>query len=1251
MAELQLAKFLKSSTFIAPNPLSLMKTLALFLVAMFSLNAIAQTSDCQGPVSQAELNINNVRAVISNGLQHFENQGDPGYEVPKAAPGVASRNSIYADGLWMGGYDSGGQLHLAAVTYRVGGASDYFAGPLRTDLSASTSEAVCDQFDDVYVVERSDALLHKEYYDRVEAVAGGADPSILSDPPFQNGHNTPASFLNWPATHSDPGYSYYLAPFYDRNADGEYNPEDGDYPGFDLEGSFDCQNYSLTDPLPLLGHQAAWYVSNDAGLHTESGGSSIGVEIQVTAFQYANCDDLNNSTFVRNLLINRSSNSYSNFIIGKWVDMDLGCPTDDYVGCDVARGLAYGYNGDLDDASCSGIPGYDFDLVAQGVKIFQGPHQDADGLDNPLIADIDAAAAGLGIVYEGQGTNYGDGIPDNERYGMNSFVYYNRNDQTPTPTINGEPNLALDFYSYLSGVWKNGEPMTYGGDGLGIGEGADYMFPGLSDPLGVSTDGAITDGNWSEETEATTPGDRRFIMSTGRFNMQPGEVNELILGYIFGQDTTGQSNAIAQMIQAYDVVQTHFDNCFQVVEDFPLLTEFSTTGSGSSFEFSLPLYSADEVSWDFGDGTTSTGYSVTHNYTAPGYYEVCASHSLCGSTIDLCETIYVSPSSFYPILEITRKEGRGCGNEAIFLPAQEIENILEGPEYYEEELTYIPQSGPIKVTVFDETSFVPGDYAVRLYGDDEEVPDQWKLWKVGETDTIFSQQSLDGLVDQYIPEYGLVVSIEQPDHSVPGSLYSLPNLLNANMGFEDPAINWLTGVPDTDENTEQNWIRAGSQEDLSPGCDPLDPSEDCYYNDKIQVDPEEDFESIIGGTWSPYHLVSQSIFGPFNSDFSSYQIISATRMTHLNNVVIQLTADKSKWTRSAVVETQNFPQFAIGQATKNKHRMALSVDKNGLNQLNGGDYDECTMNGVQVMDQEQLDDLSPEEIEQYKLASWPTADPSAIPDSDLLGLSFGMGWFPGFAVDTETGYRVHVAFGENSALPLENGADMIWNPTSTMWNPSNPDTSDPYNARFGGGHYIYVFRNFAIDDHTDNERMRAYDDGNYLYENLNYSVGTTQQKRVWRSCTWVSMPILRDGFSLLPIQDGLIPSTVTIRLNVSKIYQVQMYDAYVEESIRFPLYNFTVPSDIFSSVDEFDQERLELYPNPTSDILNVKLGNDQSTIVGIDIMDYAGRVLRSEGFTHVPSCVIDLKSISSGIYLIRVRDSDGQSVVKPFVRR
>src|SRR5690606_710652 len=62
----------------------------------------------------------------------------------------------------------------------------------------------------------------------------------------------------------------------------------------------------------------------------------------------------------------------------------------------------------------------------------------------------------------------------------------------------------------------------------------------------------------------------------------------------------------------------------------------------------------------------------------------------------------------------------------------------------------------------------------------------------------------------------------------------------------------------------------------------------------------------------------------------------------------------------------------------------------------------------------------------------------------------GMGWFPGYAVDLESGMRLQMAFGENSFLGSDNGDDMIWNPSSRL----TDNTGRPV---MGGQQPIYVY--------------------------------------------------------------------------------------------------------------------------------------------------------------------------------------------------
>jgi hypothetical protein len=469
------------------------------------------------------------------------------------------------------------------------------------------------------------------------------------------------------------------------------------------------------------------------------------------------------------------------------------------------------------------------------------------------------------------------------------------------------------------------------------------------------------------------------------------------------------------------------------------------------------------------------------------------------------------------------------------------------------------------------------------------------------------------------------------------------------MTFEDPTETWLTGVADTDDFTEQNWIRSGNFIISNDDCDDNDPNDDCYYNDKANVDHDEEFEDILGGTWAPWHLVSQGWTGPAWFE-ENYQVPSSTRLTDLNNVLIRFTSDKSLWTRSPVLENGHFPELTIGITEKNHMRRSLSVDKNGLNQLNGGNYDECTLDGTQVFDEAQLQELDAAAIEAYIIAAFPGQDPSLFSSSDLLGLAFGMSWFPGYAVDIETGYRLNIMFSENSGLAAENGADMIWNPTSQVWNPFNASMFNPFNARFGGGHYIYILRNHIVDQASNSPiRMPGYDHGQFCYLNLNLG---TERKRVFRAVTWVGLPLLAQGHSFLSFSEGLIPTETTIQLGVSKKYRGQMYDTFDEDTERFPLYNFTVPEDLFfNDYDEGLTVDLGLYPNPASDEVHVSLGAPYRVIAQLRVFDYTGRELQKFEGVSSSDFNLNISNLSSGTYLIQVIDDVGKAYATRFIVR
>src|SRR5699024_9232717 len=95
------------------------------------------------------------------------------------------------------------------------------------DFGAATIDPdVCIQYDKFFTVKKSDVINFTLAYQCSQ------DPNCTENFPLSN--SAIQGIYNWPA-HGDVsrGQDYYLAPFYDNNKDGVYNPDDGDTPWYD----------------------------------------------------------------------------------------------------------------------------------------------------------------------------------------------------------------------------------------------------------------------------------------------------------------------------------------------------------------------------------------------------------------------------------------------------------------------------------------------------------------------------------------------------------------------------------------------------------------------------------------------------------------------------------------------------------------------------------------------------------------------------------------------------------------------------------------------------------------------------------------------------------------------------------------------------------------------------------------------------------------------------------------------------------
>lgn len=440
------------------------KLLLLLTISAFSQVTFAQI--CSNPQSQIDIHGNNIKARILNGGDLFTDLNN-GQFIPNPGPvGSASPSTIYAAGLWMGGVDPGGNLKLATVDYRSNSNYDYTAGPL--NMEGTTEAFTCANWDRHFRVTGAEVAAFQNALPLSPTELKAQFPSIAGWPGLGNPFFADLNGFDLPFS------SQELAPFFDNNGDALYNPLDGDYPAVRL------RNIGAFVPAEII-----WCVFNDqngGAPHGNSFGKALQMEVQLTAWAFSCPNDgvENNTLFTSHKFINRASEPMDAAVIGIWADIDLGCQSDDYIGCNPASNTMYAYNQDAVD----GQPGN----TCQGTPTFPGaaPVQSITFLNHPLSKFISSNATGSPV-----------GVTD--------------------------PTTPLEIYNYLSGSWRDGTPLTYGGNGYGGNTPADHIFP----------DDPAEPNGWSMCTANLPFGDRRILGTTKIGQLLPGQIEELNIAWAF----------------------------------------------------------------------------------------------------------------------------------------------------------------------------------------------------------------------------------------------------------------------------------------------------------------------------------------------------------------------------------------------------------------------------------------------------------------------------------------------------------------------------------------------------------------------------------------------------------------------------------------------------------------------------------------------------------------------------------------------
>jgi hypothetical protein len=1155
---------------------------------------------CSPSSAIADLDINNVRASLLLSGDMWWDLNSAQYEVPKGS----GKNVIFNAGFCVGGLSDGGQLKLAAMTYRQTGV-DFWPGPL-FQFDGAISPNDCEEWDKHFKLTRAEVNSFVEY---------------RQNPAAYPSYQVPSSIKNWPAKGSVYSPSMPVAPFVDVNGDGMYDYKDGDYPAYDL--------YDEGLENSLHGDQTLFYVFNDKGnVHSNTGGEAIGLEIHAQAYAYASDDPLNDMTFYQYKLINRSSDRLNEAYVGYHVDVDIGYYLDDFIASDVSRGMAYAYNGDYHD---EGESGYGYNPPAIGFDFFEGLMADVnDGVDNDQDGWIDEGTDGI--------DNDQDGLIDaldsdeRERIKMSGFMAVSN-----SPTITGNPITATHFYQRLRNRWKDESKMTYGGSGVGGFHEANYMFPGKSDPYGWGVGGSFKQpkslGEWSEESCGNTPADRRFMMSAGSFTLEPGGVNSFTLGVVWARASTGGPQAsVDLMLLNDDYAQALFNSNFKPIEtpDLPqlkivemnqelvllLLNDSSSNNFKDSYKTKNPsvdhyeqgfyrfqgykVYQLkhdsvgmddlsnpdvarliaqcdieDDVStiinkyynkaydiWeavvevDGGNNGIQHSFQIkkdaftnedlvnfkTYYFAAVAYAYTDANTNLYNAHLGTGQHLYylqsddelipysaiphksapeqlgtVLHSSYGDRIDIRRINGTGNGSNVLSF-TEETEQLLLDSNVLSQPV-YKGEHSPIKVKVVDPLKLKNGRYTVLF--DHDSADADWSLYDEHDRRIVSSDYDIAQPAEKWISSLGISISMKQvlsPAYSlyntgsVIGSGVSVSSnetpMISAELSFENDLEPWLDGVADRDctynavsdsWDWAYNWIRAGEYVhgftgflggEFNPSV--LNEGDDYQFthtgqvqltnwglsSDIIESDRNEYFEEILGGTWAPFKFASHFHDGP-----SPHALVnSKLSLNDLQSVEVVFTPDQAKWSRCFVLEAQDVPAMAEGEAMKLCPRKSPSVDKEGLTDGSGE----------------------------------------------------GMGWFPGYAMNLETGERLNIMFAEDSWLKTANGDDMLWNPTSNDKTELPPQYS--YNEQldehvFGGGKYLLGGKHFVYVFSSRYDSCRVYEE---VFTEIQQQPSIIQSLilmgDVFKETMWVGFPKLKE-------HQRLLSNEARVKLAVKKPYR------------------------------------------------------------------------------------------------------------------
>jgi hypothetical protein len=1227
----------------------------------------SRAGDCVRGKSTIFLEVNNIRAMLLNSGDLWWDRNTAQYEAPKRTEEqvknkVRAINPLFAGSVWVSGL-VGGNLRMAAITYSAN-KSAWWPGPIKQG-EATINKAKCEKFDQYWSVTSEEIN---------DAIAGiKISQSILEWPGRGNRY-----LINVKKTFTAEELSDDLAPFYDKNGNCVYDPELGDLPSIKPVSNnplctSPCNKFTYAD-------QMIFWVINDVGNdHVNPASTPIGAQMNCLAFAFKSSDQLNDMTFYTYDVHNKSNVTLEQTYMSQFMDADLGNYNDDYVGCDVTRSMGFVYNSDDYDENATTL-GYLDQPPIFGVDFFEGPKK-ANGLpiglssfnyfingqgglvndpiNEPQTRNFQMGFASNGssltvssdcitpgfpatkFCFSGDPAKPGEWsmcdrnfTPRDLRWLQNSGPFDMNSGTKETITIGcvyvrppkGSQTGCRPVMSYLQEADDKAQRLfdfcfekSPGPDApnLKIIETPKKLFFTLENPVGSNNFGEnynlknidVPLGTWNNDSTYKFEGYAiyQIVSENAVSNLEDLKDNSKAKLLTI----MDKKNSINRGVN-YRKEVVNGQSVTVITQDLALPNkgiEREIVVDRDLFQFEGQTFLANNKTYYY--ATVAFAYNNYRNPTIPT--EVQQNQLIFSNAIKIFKGTphnndfwgVKTKADYYQGIPVTRKSGQGHGKYFLDLEKGEEEKILTNGSQLD--LKYAGGKSPILVKVIDpfklknakfNLSFSevvavqdPNKYdlAQTSWTMDITDPSNRAIVSEGQLDREFSQ-SIYARINGQLESYGIAVATTFPDTlgTISRNGNKFYSYIDGSIGFKDSSKKWLSLLADVDGVDYKDWIRSGAVNDVRA-------KNASAYNvingRRVWTDSVGNFAKVLGGKFAPYCLAANSNvtavaaennYQSFSPGFKWRRVAkdSLTMVTwgegpentldSIYSLDLVITNEKTKWSRAVVFETGESELFTEGNALKGQLRQSPGVGQDG--QPDGSDK--------------------------------------------------GLGWFPGYAINLETGVRMNVYFGENSRFRGKNAANMVWDPDSTTETVLG-------NPIFGGSQFVYVM-NTAYDNGD-----RAALDRKLLNDNFNLTNGVGANATLnanvanfYRQIAWTCFPLTAKNFSMYNAAGVYeIPTEVRIKVRVEKPYAKYAGDASIYEFSTEGLEPVKSDSLVTSAFD-----KMTVVPNPYYAFSSYELNATQNVVKIVNVpKNSVVSIFTTDGIL-VRRLKLDSKGIVDGQY-------------------